>query len=57
MKTKRQVKIVTTRGTHFVEFIERKKGSKYSAAQFSSDMRTAEDVAKWAESKGFEVVA
>jgi hypothetical protein len=54
MKTKRQVKIVTTRGTHFVEFIERKKGSKYSAAQFS---RTAADVAKWAESKGFEVVA
>jgi hypothetical protein len=45
----RRVRIVTARGTHFVEFLERKKGSNYSAAQFDARDHSVEKVQSWIE--------
>lgn len=49
--TKRKVKIVTERGTHFVRYVDRKKFGRYSVAQFDARHSTKEYVETWVKAQ------
>ena len=53
---KRKVYIETFGGTHFVTYLERKKGQHYTAAQFSAVHTKLDYVKKWIKDNGFELV-
>lgn len=51
MKPARQVTIEERQGTFFVLYVERKRGQRYSAAQFSARDHTRESVAAWVKTQ------
>lgn len=47
MKNPRSVKIETVNGVHYVEFVERRKGQRYLAAQFDARDNSIDKVKEW----------